>query len=204
MTGGAAVVVPAVRAELARKALHLASAALPIALSVGAISLPALRVLLAVATLVALSVEIARHTMPAVQRRFVAGVGSMLRPHEHGAITGATWLAVALLGAALLLPAHPAIVAMWAAAMGDGLASLVGRLASKRVSRDAGQKTWAGSVTCLVVTAAGAWWLVAAPIGAALLVGAAAAAAERPRIALDDNLRVAAAAGLAAWALLPA
>jgi dolichol kinase len=189
-----------VRAELARKALHLSSAVLPVAWGLGALPSTQVRALLLVAASLALAVEAARRRWPAVQHRFVVGVGALLRPHERTALTGATWLALAMLGAALLLPGQAAIVALWAAAVGDGLASVVGRLAA----RGGGAKTWAGSITCALATALGASWLVAAPPLAALVVGAIAAAAERPRLALDDNVRVAAAAGLAAWVLLVA
>ncbi|MCL4214803.1 MAG: hypothetical protein KJZ74_12905 [Gemmatimonadales bacterium] len=200
MSGGA----PALRAELARKALHLSTAALPIGLGLGLLSMRRSQLLLGAAVMVALAVEGARRTVPAVQQRFVALVGGMLRAHERSpegaTLTGATWLALAMFGAALLLPAPAAVVAMWAAAMGDGLASVTGRLAS----RDGGRKTWTGSAACLVVSAAGAWWLVSASVASAIAIGTAAAIAERPRAIIDDNLRVAAAAGLAAWALLPA
>ncbi|MDH5233583.1 MAG: hypothetical protein OEW77_01395 [Gemmatimonadota bacterium] len=189
-----------VRAELARKALHLTFAALPVAWSAGALTAPEVRALLLAAASVALLVETARRRSPAVQRRFVATVGALLRPHERAALTGATWLVLAMLGATLLLPAAAAIVALWAAAVGDGLASITGRL----VAREGGPKTWTGTITCALATALGAWWLVAAPPVAALVVGAITAATERPRLALDDNVRVAAAAGLAAWVLVVA
>lgn len=191
---------PPMRAELARKTLHLSTAALPIGIGLGLLSMSRARMLLGAAVLAALAVEGARRAAPAVQRRFVTLVGGMLRAHERTTLTGATWLALAMLGAALLLPAPAAVVAMWAAAMGDGLASITGRLAA----RDGGRKTWTGSAACLVVSAAGAWWLISASVASAIAIGTAAAIAERPRAIVDDNLRVAAAAGLAAWALLPA
>lgn len=189
-----------VRAELSRKALHLASAALPISWSAGWIATPAVRVLLVASGAVALAVEYARRRSPRVQRGFYALFGVMLRPHERTALTGASWLLLGMLGSVLIFPQPAAIVALWAVAVGDGLASVVGRLAT-RVSGASGAKTWSGSIACLVATAVGASWLAAATAISALLIGLAAAVAERPRLALDDNLRVAAAAGLAAWGL---
>lgn len=189
--------VSPVRAELSRKALHLASAALPISWSAGWISTPAARALLVASCVIAFAVEFARRRSPRVQRGFESMFGSMLRPHERSALTGASWLLLGMLGSALLFPQAAALVALWAVAVGDGLASVVGRLAA----RASGTKTWSGTIACLVATAAGAWWLAGATAINALLIGLAAAAAERPRLALDDNLRVAAAAGLAAWGL---
>ena len=106
-----------------------------------------------------------------------------------------------MLAAVLLLPMAAALVALWAAAVGDGLASIVGRLVARASGTASGTKTWAGSTTCALATAIGAWWLAAIAAGPAAVIGIAAAAAERPRLALDDNVRVAAAAGLAAWVL---
>lgn len=189
-----------VRAELSRKALHLASAALPISWSVGWISTPAVRLLLVVSCAIAFVVEYARRRSPRIQRGFEALFGIMLRPHERAALTGASWLLLGMLGSAMLFPQPAALVALWAVAVGDGIASVVGRLAT-RASGASTTKTWSGTIACLVATAAGAWWLAAATAISALLIGLAAAVAERPRLALDDNVRVAAAAGLAAWGL---
>lgn len=188
-----------VRAELARKALHLSTAIVPLAWGLGFVTAASVRAALVAAVVVALSVELARRTWPGAQRQFHVRFGGILRVHEARAFTGSTWLALAMLAVVLVFPARAAIAALWAAAVGDGLASIVGRL----TSRDPSRKTWAGSLACAAATAAGAWWLVDAAIGPAILVGIAAAAAERPRVALDDNVRVTVAAGVAAWALMP-
>lgn len=201
MNPGAAPATPTLQAELARKALHLSSAALPVAWSMGALSASSVRLILLVACGAALLIEAGRRASPAVQRAFSAVVGTLLRPHERAALTGATWLALSMLAAVLLLPTAAALVALWAAAVGDGLASVVGRLAARASGTASGTKTWAGSIACALATAIGAWWLAAIAVGPAVVIGIAAAAAERPRLALDDNVRVAAAAGLAAWVL---
>lgn len=187
-----------VRAELARKALHLSVAVLPLGWGLGIVRTETVRTTLLVATAVALGVELARRAWPGAQRQFHSLFGAMLRAHEARAFTGSTWFALAMLAAVLVFPAPVAVTALWATAVGDGLASIVGRL----TSHDASKKTWAGSATCAAATATGAWWLAAAPIGPALIIGIVAAAAERPRVALDDNVRVTIAAGIAAWVLL--
>jgi len=189
------------RAELARKAFHFATAIVPVAWALDWISTPALRVVLAVAVAVALLMERGRRK-PAPGRLFTTLFGAMLRPHEAAGLTGATWLALAMLAAVLLLPAPAALVALWAGVFGDGLAAIIGRLVSRRGTSDPSAKTVAGSLACLAATAAGAIWLAEASLAQALLIGGAAAAAERPRLALDDNVRVTLAAGLAAWVLL--
>jgi dolichol kinase len=59
-------------------------------------------------------------------------------------------------------------------------------------------KTWAGTAACAVASALGALLVARLAPGAALACAAAAALAERPRGPLDDNVRVALAAGGAA------
>src|SRR5690606_25565767 len=107
------------RAELARKALHLATASLPIAWAFGAVDTRDLRIVLGVATGVALAIEAARLAAPRVERAFVAVVGRLLRAHENGHLTGATWLAIAMAAVVWLAPQRAALVALWAAAVGD-------------------------------------------------------------------------------------
>jgi dolichol kinase len=187
--------------ELARKAIHLASAVLPIAWGTGLITADTLLVLLTLALAASVLVEGARHLSPAVARGFDSLVGEMLRPHERAGLTGATWLAAAMFGALLVFPGAAALVALWAAAVGDGSASVAGRLVAHRRGDAGGTKTFAGSLACCLMTAVGVLWFTEIGLARALVVGAAAALAERPRGALDDNLRVTAAAGLAAWAL---
>lgn len=189
------------RAEIARKAFHFATAIVPIAWALDWIAAPALRVVLAAAVAVALLAEWARRR-PAPGRLFTTLFGTMLRPHEASGLTGATWLALAMLAAVLFFPAPAALVALWAGVFGDGLAAIVGRLAPRRATRDLGAKTLAGSLACLAATAAGAIWLAEASFVQSVFIGATASAAERPRLALDDNVRVTLAAGLAAWVLL--
>ncbi len=127
-------------------------------------------------------------------------VGSLLRPHEQRSLTGATWLAIGCFVAVFAFPHRAALSALWAVAVGDALAALVGSMVRSPLAAPQ-EKTIAGSVSCLAATAFGAWWLAAAAPVTAVLIGTAAAVAERPRAWVNDNVRVAAAAGLAAWAL---
>jgi dolichol kinase len=191
------------RAEVTRKALHLVAAAAPVAWGLGGVTSAAVRTALALALGVALLVELARRTSPRAHAAFDALFGTLVRPHETRALTGATWLVMAMLASVVIFPPAAAIIALWAVAVGDAAAALVGRLAALRRTPSTA-KTHAGSLACALATGAGAWWLVGAPWAIAGVIGLVAALAERPRLGLDDNVRVAFAAGFAAWVLLVA
>ncbi len=193
------------RRELARKAIHLASAAVPTAYAAGA---PRAAVIgaLAVAGTTAAGLEIARARSPRVRAAFTRVVGRLLRTHEHGRWSGATWMCAAYLLSALLFPRPDAVAAMLAVAFGDAAAAIVGRLAARLrpaplrpAPAPPGAKTAAGSIACAAATALGALLIARTGPAPAAACGIAAALAERPRWPLDDNIRVALAAGAAAW-----
>ena len=184
------------RRELARKAIHLSSTAVPVALALGVERRVALFVLGALA-LIALAVEGARAAFPPAASRFDALFQPLLRAHESTRVTGATWLIVAMFAAVLLLRRDAAIIATWAAAVGDSAAALVGmRYGRIRSSRDG--KSLEGSVACLLATMAGALLLTRAGTGVALLAALAAATAERAPWPHDDNVRIITAVGVVA------
>jgi len=191
----------ALRSEFARKALHLATAALPIAWAQGWIATPALRTLLTAALAVALGIEALRRWHGASAAAFVAAVGWMLRPHESGRLTGATWLALAMTGVVWLAPPRAALAALWAAAVGDASAALVGRAVAAWRGLSSERKSSAGFAAALVATALGCRLLVGTTWPIAIALGAVAALAEWPRRPFDDNLRVALAVAIAATAL---
>ncbi len=179
------------RRELARKALHLSSAAIPVAYALGAPRGPLL-LLLGSLVSVALVVEGARRVSPAARGWFLRVFGRLLRQHERGGLVGATWMLLAYTGAVWLTPAPVAIAATWAVAAGDASAALVGRAMADRAGRSPadGRKTWWGSAGCAGVSAAGAYALAGLSPVLALLVGLVAAGAERPAGPGDDNLRI--------------
>ena len=156
-------------------------------------------------TVGALGVEFARHRVPMVRHHFQRATAPLLRAHEHERLSGATWLLLAYTGVVALAPRRAAIAAMWAVGVGDASAAIVGRTLSARAERRAastgrdpsgvpvGGKSFGGTAACALLSAAGARWVAGLPAGAAVLAGAAAAAAERPHVAIDDNVRVAAA-----------
>ena len=187
------------RRELARKAIHLLSATVPVAYAAGA-SRATMLWTLGAATLGAILIEIVRRVHAPAQYALDRTVGPLFRAHEHASVTGATWLAVSLLLAAAALPRDFAIATMWAVAVGDPAAALVGRtLGRLRLHPDG--KSVEGAAACLATTFAGAALIAALPLALAASAGAAAALAEWPRGPFDDNLRIATAVGATLVAL---
>lgn len=200
------------RHELARKAIHLASATVPVAYAAG-LARPVVLIALGVAGAVAAGVEVARRRSVRARALFDGVVGSLLRAHERDRWSGATWMCAAYALAVLAFPRPEAVAAMLAVAVGDAAAAVVGRAAGARRARmlaarggsntpiaaAPGAKTWEGSAACAAATTLAALLVARLPAAGALACGAAAALAERPRGPLDDNVRVAAAAGAAAW-----
>jgi dolichol kinase len=193
--------VVSLRAEVVRKTLHVATAVVPIAWGFGYVSTQWVRIALTGAALVAVMVELLRFASPAISRPFVRAFGALLRAYERHAFTGATWLAIAMAAVAWLAPARAAVIALWAAAVGDAAAALVGRAIAAHREDSSSQKTLSGSLAAALSTAVGAVWLVRAPLWMALTLGAVAAAAEWPARPLNDNVRIVGAVALAAVVL---
>ena len=194
MNDGAPGSAPSFRRELARKAIHLSSAAVPIALAFGIDRRLAL-LMLGVLVVAAIAVEAARALSPATASRFDSLFLPLLRAHESRRLTGATWLLVAMFAAVLFFPRDVAIVATWAAAVGDAAAALIGmRFGRLRSPRDG--KSLEGSVACLLATLAGAVWLAHLGPASALLAAVMATVAERIPWPHDDNIRIVAVVGV--------
>lgn len=191
-------------AESARKAIHVATAVLPVAWAYGLLSTRDVRWLLGIAVVIALGVEFARYRGGTFGALFVRIFGALLRAHEQRTIAGATWLAIGMWGVAMLAPREAAIAALWAAAVGDAVAALVGRavqqwrVAHAPAATPPGGKTVAGAAAGATATAAGVVWLTTAALPIAVLLGVVAALAEWPARPGDDNVRVVAAVALAA------
>jgi dolichol kinase len=191
-------------AESARKAIHVATAVLPVAWAYGLFSTRDVQWLLGIAVVIALAVEFARYRGGAFGTLFVRTFGALLRAHEQRTIAGATWLAIGMWGVAMLAPREAAIAALWAAAVGDAVAALVGRAVQqwRAAHASAGAvpvgKTLAGATAGATATAAGVVWLTPAALPIAVLLGVVGALAEWPARPGDDNVRVVAAVALAA------
>jgi dolichol kinase len=179
------------RREVTRKALHLVSTAVPVSYAAG-VSQRVVVWVLVFALAVALAVEIGRYRSTRARILFDSTVGGLLREHERRGPSGATWLILSLLVAAVVFPRDVAIAAMCAVALGDAAAAIIGRaIARSRVHR----KSFAGSGACFAASALAAHMIARFAWREALIVGILAALAERPRRPLDDNLRIAIAVG---------
>lgn len=179
------------RREVARKGLHLLSAAVPISYAAGLSRLVVIAAL-GVALIVAIAVEIARLRSERARMVFQSRLGVLLREHERYSSSGATWLIIALLIAAAAFPRDIAIAAMGAVALGDAAAAVVGRALA---GSSAGGKSFGGSAACFAASALSARGIAGFRWPEALIVGVLAALAERPRWPMDDNLRIALAVG---------
>lgn len=189
------------RSELARKSLHLATAVLPVGLALGWTNQVTLRIVLTAAALLALAIEVLRNVWPGFATAFSGAFGALLRTHERRGLTGATWLALTMALVLWLAPLNAAIASLWAAAVGDAAAAVVGRSVTRWRGQQGAGKTLAGSLAALIATTLGVLWLTPASALVALLLGAGAALAERPALPVDDNLRIGLAVALAATVL---
>lgn len=200
------------RAELGRKALHLASLAVPAAM----LALGREASVLALAPLVALAVG--GDVLRARSRAFAGFIGRtfgwMMRAEERPpfpapvVLNGATWVLASALLLALAFPPAVAVPAFAAFMVGDAAAALVGRRF--------GRHRWPGTTRTLEGSAAFALTafavLIAIPhlaTGAlppargvpAAFAALAMAAAEALPLRVNDNLRAPLAGALALWAL---
>ena len=184
----------ALRHELARKALHLTSAVVPVVYASGLIERRWLAAFVLVLLGVALAVELGRARSERLRAHFTRATGALLRSHEHHRWSGATWLLAAFALAILLFPPMIAVAAMWAVSIGDAGAAIVGRTVGRH--RLPGlAKTVEGSVACATLTLVGARLVARLDVGACVVAALVAAVAEAPRRPFDDNVRVALAVG---------
>lgn len=167
----------------ARKALH---AALSLA-AAGVVSvlapMPA-AIVLAAASLVALSVELARRVSAGAARAFDR-LSGMLKEGERGRLTGATLLSLGFTTAAVLLPGRPALAGILFAGLGDPAAALAGRRWGRL--RYPGGKSVAGSGTFLLVVFATGLAL-GLPPRVVLTAGLLLTAVEAFSLPIDDNV----------------
>jgi dolichol kinase len=194
----------ALRRELARKALHVSSAVVPLLYAAGAPRAVVLGILLPLG-LVAAAVEVARARSERARERFLRATGLLLREHEHHRLSGATWMLVAFTAAVAVYPRAVAVAAMWGVSVGDAAGAVVGRFVAHRRGRSLRAvrpgKTVAGSAACFALTLAGALAVARLPATEGVIAALAATLAERPSRPLDDNLRIVAAvgAGILLW-----
>jgi dolichol kinase len=186
----------ALRRELQRKRIHIATAIVPVA--VWYLPRPAAIVMLGAAVAVALAVEWGRRSVPWVRHRFLRLTRAMLRGHERHGLAGATYMAVAYLLALLLLPQRIAVAAMLYNALGDSAAAIVGRKWGRH--RTSWGKSWEGAAAAFVVNLGIGVALPGIGLAAAVAGAVASTGLEFLPLPLDDNLRITLGGGLALWA----
>lgn len=177
--------------ELARKAIHVSSTAVP--LLVWLLPRPAAIALLVPVAVLALAIDVARHRIRPVRYHFLRHTRTMLRHHERHGLAGATWMAMAYAAAVVLFPKPVAVAAMLFNGLGDAAAALAGKRWGRR--RTAWGKSWEGFAAGLAVDLAvgiGTWILApdVVSLPAAILGAAVAATVEFAPLPLDDNVRV--------------
>jgi dolichol kinase len=181
---------PRIRRELARKAFHVSSAALPLLVWV-APRWVSLAVLLPAAA-AAVAVDWTRLRYRGPRYLFLRYTRRMLRHHERHRFAGATYMAVAYAAAVVLFPRPVAAMAMLFNGLGDAAAALVGKRWGRR--RTAWGKSWegfaAGLAVDLAVAAAISSLAPGLPFAAAAAGAVAAATLEFLDLPIDDNVRV--------------
>jgi dolichol kinase len=182
--------------ELARKAFHLASTALPLLVWLVPYAL-AVAVLVPIAA-VALVVDTARQQLRPVRYHFLRLTRPMLRHRERRGYTGATYMAVAYALAVLLLqPRQFAVAAMLYNGLGDAAAALVGKRWGRH--RTSWGMSWEGWAAALLVDLAIGLAIPGIPWTGAAIGAVAAATLEFLPLPLDDNVRVTLGGGGALW-----
>lgn len=185
------------RTEIVRKTIHVGASLIAAGVLL-ALGHPAGAVVLAGAALVALLIEVARQLSPTAAAAFGSAVGPLLRPAEHGRITGATTLALGCAIAAAAFPVTEAVAGILFAGLADAAAAVIGRRWGR--VRYAGGKSLEGSGAffgcVLLITMA----VAGTGVAAAALVALVLTLIEAIRLPIDDNLYlpVAGAAVLAA------
>ena len=184
-----------------RPILHLLSALVPVSYAYGA-DKPTLLVLLGSGVVTALVIERLRRVSESARTVFERWAGPLLREYERKGVTAATWLAVSLLAATVLLPHAPAVAAMWCVTAGDPAASFAGMAwrAHRNGSSGSG-RTLAGSLALMGVSSLGAAVLAGFALPGAVAIGVVAAAAERASGRVNDNVTIMIGAALTAMAV---
>jgi len=185
----AAVPATEPRVEWRRQVLHLATAILaPLVWAPE----PLGTTLLALGTVTAGAIDVARLRSPRRARRIDTLLPDVFRPDEARRLSGATLLLVGATVTSALFPPRAALAGFLCLAVGDAVAALAGQLGHRRRARRGGRpgggKTLAGSLACGLVCAG----LIAAVVGprplTVLLGSAVAALVERATPGRWDNL----------------
>ncbi|HEX7120216.1 MAG TPA: hypothetical protein VF212_15585 [Longimicrobiales bacterium] len=185
--------------ELSRKAIHVLAS-----IAAGAVALEAPPVatpwLFLGTFLVAVAIEEARRRSATFGRLFERAFGGMLREREHRGTTGATTLAAGFAIAVLLLPPAYAAIGIVVGGIGDAAAALAGRALGR--NRFASGKSLEGGLACFFASLPAAWVMPGMDLAPAVVTAATTTVLELLPVPFDDNLWLAPAAGIVAWAAM--
>jgi dolichol kinase len=186
--------------ELARKAIHLSTAALPVAVWMAPREV-AVAVLVPLAA-VAVAADATRLRWRPARYRFLRHLRPVLRHRERRGFTGATYMVVAYALAVLLFPKPVAVAAMLFNGLGDAAAALVGKRWGRHRTRWG--KSWEGFGAELAVNLAVALAVSRLDprlaLSAAVFGAAVAAVLEFLDLPIDDNVRITLGGAAAIWA----
>jgi dolichol kinase len=173
------------RGVLARKLVHAALSLLAAGV-VWLLPYPLGAVILAAATAVALTIEVARRVHGRLGHRFLTLLGPMLRENEAAGLTGATTLAVGYTMAAVLFAGWPAVAGILVVGLADPAAAMVGARFGRL--RYPGGKSVEGSLAFLAVAIVVLLTVPGLSPLRALGTGMVLAMIEAPSLRMDDNL----------------
>lgn len=179
-------------AEITRKLIHLSSMSIPI----GYYFLPkgvAIVILLPIA-LATLAIDVLRLVHPPCFRSLYKRYGFLLREHESGTFTGATYMLSASLLSILCFEKDIAVAAISFLILGDMVAALIGKSYGRVRILD---KTLEGSLVCFFTCILIAMVIPQMGLGIGLLGALVATVVELLPIPVDDNLLIPLLSGLA-------
>jgi dolichol kinase len=180
--------------ELARKAIHFSSLAIPIGLYLTPpeVSKPVLLIL----ALTTLAVDVVRLHAPQVRTIFYFLFGRIIREHERFNLLGSTYLLLAALLCLFAFEKPIAVTSLGFLVVGDTMAALVGRRWGRIKILE---KSLEGSLACFGSCVLVGWLYPGPELSwTMILVGSAVATIfELLPIPLDDNLRMSLSAGFA-------
>lgn len=182
--------------ELARKAIHFGSIAVPVGLHY--FPRETGRTLILILALGMLTVDVVRLQVPRVRTIFYFLLGRIIRDHERFNLLGSTYLLLSSLICVYAFPKSVAVAAIAFLVIGDTLAALVGRRWGRTRILD---KSLEGSLACFL-SCLFAGWLLRTQGGelsdSMIWFGSLVATlVELLPIPLDDNMRIPLAAGFA-------
>lgn len=180
--------------ELARKAIHVSSLAIPIALYLLPVTVS--RIGLLVLAVVTLAGDVLRLHVPQIRPIFYFAFGRIVRDHERFNLLGSTYLLLSALLCIWAFDKPIAVIALGFLIVGDTAAALVG----KRWGRvKILNKSLEGSLACFAACLLVGWAYPGPEVTwTMILVGAFTATVfELLPIPLDDNLRMTLSAGFA-------